>query len=938
MNYPRRQHVRWLAVLSIPLYVAAIQAQAQQSRITQRVDNGQRFTLAGHISPRARGEYDQGRVAPSLVLTHITLSLATSAEQKAALDALLAAQQDPSSADYHHWLTPDEFGARFGANEADLAKITSWLEMQGLTVTGIARSRNWVSADGTAAQVEQAFQTEIHQYIVNGERHFANATEPSLPAAFRGVVGGIRGLNDFRMKPPKRTLRTRTNAVSPEYTTSSGDHFLAPDDFATIYNINPVYTAGINGAGQKLVIAGQTQIYLSDIKDFRTSFGLPANDPQIVFVPKTQDPGLRAYDLPEANLDLEWSGAVARDATIIYVYSNDVMDAVQYAIDQNLAPVVSVSYGRCEPESDRAGVSILQSWARQANAQGITWLNASGDSGAADCADPAHPGLAVDVPASIPEITGVGGTEFNEGSGQYWNASNDSTRASALSYIPETSWNTSAADGTLSASGGGASTYFSKPSWQTGPGVPNDNSRHVPDIAFSASNNHDPYIVYTGGQGELVGGTSAAAPAFAGILALLNQYLVSSGIQSTAGVGNINPKLYSMAQNVSGVFHDVTTGDNIVTVSCPPQSRSCTPTPVGYRAGVGYDQVTGLGSVDAYAFINAVSGKKIPAIRPITSMTLIATPTSVNLEAAVTLTATITTTSGNTPTGTVFFARGSVSLGSAVLVGSGGTATATLVVPGAEISQGAGVITAEYSGDAAITASTTVVASPASSSTKPSITALVNAASFQPVFAPGMILTVFGSHLASSNESASAVPLPASMASVAATVNGVAAPLYYISPGQLNIQLPFETAPNSTAVVYINNNGRTTSQSFTVAAAAPGILTDHNGAPVPGTSAARGQIVTLYTTGAGALSPPVATGAAPAFGTAVSDLPQPTQTVSLTVGGNQAPIQFIGVPSGLVGLVQINYQVPQGITPGAQQVVVTVGGVASAPATLTVTN
>lgn len=934
MNHPKQQHLRSFVALGITVFAAAICAQAQQSRIPQPIDNALRFTLAGHISPQASADGDRGGVAPSFMLNHITLELAPSPQQKAALNALLAAQQNPFSPNYHHWLTPEEFGARFGASQSDLGKITAWLETQGLTVTGVARGRNWVSADGGAAQVEQAFQTEIHQYVVNGETHFANATEPSLPAAFSGVVRAIRGLNDFRMKPAYRVSRAlkNTGSATPRYTSGEGD-FLAPGDFATIYDINPIYTAGIDGSAQKIVIAGQTQVYVEDIEQFRTSFGLPANDPQIVFVPNTQNPGFSFTDLPEADLDLEWSGAVARNAAIIYVYSDDVMNAVQYAIDQNLAPVVSVSYGLCEPETARAGALTFQSWAQQANAQGITWVNASGDSGAAGCNDSTNPGLAVDLPASIPEVTGVGGTEFNEGSGQYWSPTNDSTQSSALSYIPETSWNDSAEDGQPSASGGGTSIVFSKPSWQTGPGVPNDNWRHVPDLALTASDDHDPYLVYIQGDFYLVGGTSAPTPAFAGLLALLNQYLVSSGIQSAAGVGNLNPKLYSIAQSVSGVFHDITTGNNIVTVNC-----TCNATPVGYTAGVGYDQVTGLGSVDAYAFINAVSGKTIPAIRPTTSITLIATPNVINAGTTVTLTATVTTTSGNTPTGTVMFTQGSISLGSASLVGSGGSATATLVVSGTQLLQGSKVITAEYNPGNPMTASTTLTLSSATPSAKPAITALVNGASFQPVFAPGMILTVFGSELAASTETAGAVPLPDSMATVAATVNGVAAPLYYISPGQLNIQLPFEITPNSTAVLNINNNGQTTSQSFTVAAAAPGILSGQNGAPVPNASAAPGQIITLYITGAGALSPQVATGAAPAAGTPVSQLPQPTQSVSVTIGGVQAPIEFVGVPSGLVGVVQINYQVPSGIASGAQPVVVTVGGVASPPATLTIAN
>jgi uncharacterized protein (TIGR03437 family) len=216
------------------------------------------------------------------------------------------------------------------------------------------------------------------------------------------------------------------------------------------------------------------------------------------------------------------------------------------------------------------------------------------------------------------------------------------------------------------------------------------------------------------------------------------------------------------------------------------------------------------------------------------------------------------------------------------------------------------------------------------------IAGLANGASFTQAYAPGMALSVFGSQLAPSMAVAGSVPLPVSMAGVAAAVNGVAAPLYYVSPGQLNIQIPYETAMNGTATLEINNNGQATSQTFPVATAAPGIFTDQTGAIVPNGSAIRGQITTLYLTGAGGLTPPVPTGSAPSTGTPVTNLPQPDQTTTVTVGDVPAPIDFIGVPAGLVGVTQVNFQVPIGVGIGAQFVVVTVGGVSSAPAKLNV--
>lgn len=914
------------------LAALALNALGQQSRITKTIDSRQRITLAGHIHPKARPENDQGRVSPSLKLTYVTLTLTPSETQQADLDKLLGEQQTPGSPNYHRWLTPEEFAQRFGVSEEDLNKLSAWLEGQGFSIAAVARGRNWIAVNGSAAQVEAAFQTEIHHYAVDGETHFANATEPSVPEAFAGVVRSVRGLNDFRLKSAKHLRRSQ---LAPEYTSSRGEHYLAPADLATIYNMTPLYNAGINGSGQTIAIAGQTRINLSDIEKFRSTYGLPANDPQVLLIPNSQDPGLSTDDLPEADLDLEWSGAVASSASIIYVYAYDVMQAAQYAIDQNLAQVVSTSYGSCELETSRSDVSAFRSWAQQGNAQGITWFSASGDNGGADCADQQNPGLAVDLPGSIPEVTSVGGTEFQEGSGAYWNAMSNTNGASVLSYIPETSWNDSAADGSPSASGGGASVLFSKPSWQTGTGVPSDNARHVPDVSLTASADHDGYLVYTGGSVQVYGGTSVPTPAFAGIAALLNQYLASGGS------GNINPKLYALAQSAPDVFHDITTGNNFVTINCPPRSRNCSSSAVGYSAGVGYDQVTGLGSVDVNKLVTKWSSATAGPPPPSASLALLSNLTTVANTNVVFLIATATGTNGVTPTGLVMFSAGGSSLGSAALVGSAGTGTATLAVNGAQLPEGSATITAQYTDSNAdnLTASVNLTVTTGSGSAgTPSISSIANGASFKNVYAPGMILSIFGSQLAPSTVTASSVPLPNSAAGVAVTVNGVVAPLYYVSPGQLNVQIPYETTPNAAVTLSVNNNGNVASQSFNVAAAAPGIFTNQSGTLVPNGTASRGQIVTLYITGTGTVSPAISTGAAPGSATPVNELPAPVQPTTVKVGGVQATVEFIGIPPGLVGVTQINYQVPSSIAPGTQPVVVSVGGILSASANLVVTN
>jgi subtilase family serine protease len=573
--------------------------------------------------------------------------------------------------------------------------MTAWLELQGFSVDHISRSLNWVSFSGTAEQVDRTFHTELHTFLVDGQMHFANTQDPSVPAALAPVIAGFRGLNDFRLKPQK--LRSRP--ASPDYTVSATVHELAPGDISTIYDIAPLYTAGFDGTGQKLVIAGQTDISLSDIQAFRSRFGLSAALPQMVLY--GQDPGTSAEDLGEADLDLEWSGATARNATIIYVYSTDVISSVEYAISESLAPVISLSYGGCEAENS----SSIEAVAQEANAKGITWLAASGDSGAAGCdgSKPAKLGLAVNVPASIPEVTGVGGTEFVESSGNYWSTANSLTGGSALSYIPEIAWNDTATRSDLAATGGGASKLYAKPTWQVGPGVPADGARDVPDVSLSASPGHDGFYFYTGGTLEVVGGTSASTPIFSGIVALLNQYLVSKGLQATPGLGNINPTLYHLAASANTIFHDITSGNNMV--PCATGTPNCVNGALGYNAGPGYDQVTGLGSVDANNLVTHWAS--VPSSIG-TTMTLSANPASIGATASTTLTATVKPATGTTaPTGTVTLSLGAKTLGTASLTASGSNSVASLVLAASSLVTGSNTISATYGGSASFTGATT---------------------------------------------------------------------------------------------------------------------------------------------------------------------------------------------------------------------------------------
>ncbi len=601
---------RSFPLLASAFALLALTAAAQQDRIGARIGNTPTVVLSGHVPARVRAAVDQGPVAASFPLPLVTMYLQPSSSQQASLRQLLGSQQEPGSANYHKWLTPEQYADQFGVSRDDITRIAAWLQSQGLQVEHVARSRSFIQFSGSAGQVEAALHTQIHQYLENGAVHYANTSAPSIPAALSGIVRGFHGLHNFRLRPRSRARRT---APGPVYTAGDGENQIAPDDFATIYDVARLYAAGIDGTGQKLVVVGQTEVNVSDIQRFRSKYGLPANDPQMVLVPPS--PGITQLDLPEADLDLEWSGAVARKAQIIYVYSTDVETSLIDAIDNARAPVISMSYGLCEELDGIPDLSNEQALALQANAEGITWLNAAGDSGAGDCEDPgaliAQDGLAVDEPGSVPEVTAVGGTEFNEGNGIYWGPTNTATGASALSYIPERVWNDTELGFGLAAGGGGTSVFFPKPVWQTGPGVPGNANRNVPDVSLAASAEHDGYLVYTSNQLQVYGGTSVPTPTMAGIVTLLNQYLVSTGTLAQPGLANINPELYRLAQNTTGVFHDITVGNN--GLPCVSGSPDCANGSFGYSAGPGYDRASGLGSPDAYNLVHAWVGQDAPA-------------------------------------------------------------------------------------------------------------------------------------------------------------------------------------------------------------------------------------------------------------------------------------------------------------------------------------
>lgn len=750
-------------------------------RVTRPLSGGPTVALTGNVHRKALPEYDAGPADPAMRFGSITLLTVPTAEQQKALAKLVVDQQNPKSPKYHKWLTPEQWADQFGLSRNDIQQITSWLKGQGFAIQYVARGRSYVVVSGTAAQIASTFGTEIHRYNVNGETHVANATAPKIPAALAGIVTGISGLNDFHLRP---RVKARPKYYFGDSTYSA--QFIAPGDLATIYDINALYngTPAIDGTGQKLAIIGQTDIYLSDITDFRTGFGLTAisctantngvitacSDSHFSYVvaDSLSDPGvpLTGGDLSEADLDIEMSGAVARGAQIVFVnapatfsgnnlVSGGVWEAWYYAVDQNLAPVISMSYGTCEFGDNNVLTSTGSDGAdetelKKAVSEGITFVNSSGDDGVAECDDSstvtstnlATQGLAVGYPASSPEVTGVGGTAIPLAnfSSTYWTQTNgtDGNSVVANTYIPEQGWNDdlefyedcqgstntfcTGGNGTgvaitseetaqnaigISSSGGGPSNCaeqtsnnascvagFPKPSWQTVTLSGQPSVRYSPDISFLASPNFPGYIFCTqlselgiAGTGSacgsggaagitaalsltdssgnpdppIIGGTSAASPIFAGMVALLNQYLLSNGEISSAGLGNVNSKLYTLAASSSnGAFNKVNTGDN--NVYCEPDTPSGMPTNIvcpsagvfGFSASssdatTGYNLVTGLGSVNASKLAVAWAAS-------ITNFSLSATALSpASVSAGQSAKATLTVTPQNSFSGTVSF-------------------------------------------------------------------------------------------------------------------------------------------------------------------------------------------------------------------------------------------------------------------------------------------
>lgn len=716
---------------------------AQQPRIAQAIDPSAVATLRGSVNPRLANATNLGPVDPATPINGITLSFQPTAEQKAELDALVQAQQTPGSPLYHAWITPAEYAARFGMSEADLAQIESWLYSQGFNLERVAPSRNSITISGTIGQVESAFGTQMNRYRVGGETHFANASDLQIPAALSGILQSVGNLNDFRPRP-----QVRIPTANPQFTAkTSNQHNLTPKDVATIYDINPAYNSGYTGSGQTIVVVGQSEISQSDIEAFQTAAGLTVKAPNQILVSGSGTAQTVSGDEAESDLDVEYAGAIARGATIDFVYTgnnanDNVYDSLNYAITNRLGSVISMSYGTCETlmKNDASYYQQVETWLEEAASQGQSVVAASGDAGSTACYDLGAPSgssnglttaqqeaLAVNYPASSAYVTGIGGTEFpsadvSPSNSTYWEQSSGSdVVASALSYIPEQVWNDdSAAIGqqygaqyALSSGGGGASVLTARPSWQTGvPGIASGSYRLVPDVSLDASADNAGYLYCTsdnsawvGGQKAscnsgfrdsstqdltIGGGTSFATPIFAGLLAIVNQK------QNASGLGNVNPTLYTLAADASiyaSAFHDITSGSN----KCTAGSSYCSSAGAGsYAATTGYDEASGLGSVDFYNLLTAWpagTGSTLGGSTTTVSAAS-ATPASGAQDVITVSVASSTSSVTAVPTGTVTIAvDGTVETPTLTLSNGTATYTFTSTTPGTH------VIQATYSGD-----------------------------------------------------------------------------------------------------------------------------------------------------------------------------------------------------------------------------------------------
>jgi len=700
----------------------ALTPVAQVNRVMDGANFSTQTQLSGHLPQWVRTENLSGtRVNPGTTL-HLSVVLTRAPQVQAAFEKLLADQQDSTSALYHHWLTPQQVGELYGPTQHDVDAVTAWAATQRLRVDSVSPSRMIVAVSGSVATVGNAFRVSFSNYAYRDSPLIAVDGEPSIPAALTPIIRSIDGLANVPPRPASHggALGQQANpgGIKPLYDVSN-IHLLAPGDFTIIYDIGSVYSGGNTGAtigtkAQHIAVIDRSDVAATDISEWATNVGLTGYQYNTIFSSGV-DPGQAGNgDQLEATLDINRTVSVATGAVsdlIVAANANGgIFNAASYNVNTLVDPVMSISFYGCEANASQANVNAWDTLFSTGAAEGISTFVCSGDSGAAGCASdfsapPAvTPVLSANYICSSSYDTCVGGTEFNDTANpsQYWSSTNGTGKASALSYIPEGAWN-EAQQGSafyIQAGGGGVSKYIAKPSWQTGTGVPADGYRDQPDLAFTSAAHDGYYSCYAVGGGdcskgyyEYFAGTSAATPDMAGITALLNTRAGSSQ-------GNLNPTLYKLAKSAPAAFHDVTVATSGVSTCSTAVASMCnnsTPSQTaltgglaGYAVTAGYDQATGLGSLDVANFLAAAS--------PVTTtLTVKASATQATTTQALTFTATLTPASSSVaaPTGSVQFYSNGTAFGSAVTLSSNSaTSVAQAFSPAGSYN-----ITATYTGD-----------------------------------------------------------------------------------------------------------------------------------------------------------------------------------------------------------------------------------------------
>jgi trimeric autotransporter adhesin len=781
-----------LCAIATVLFASTL-LNAQQSAVAPRivapVDESKLIALPGGVPLLARSEFDLGRAPASTQMTSVRLVLSRSLQQETALRKFMAEQLDPASQNYRKWLTPDQFGKLYGTSDTDIQVLVTWLESRGFTVQPAPQGRVSISFSGSVSQIEAAFHTEIHSFHGKEQEFLSNISAPKIPSALAPVVSGIAGLNTIR--PRTHNVSASSGTYDPKQkrfvpvdnyasgarpfltigSAASGYNFyVVPADAATIYNTPNTFNAGFNngssygGFGVTIGIGGDAPIQADTVASYRSLF--LANAPQITITTVGTAP-TSTTDTDEAYIDTELSGGLAPGAAIDFYTAVNLSDAINQAIEDNKVDIFSLSFGSCEANLTTADNQLINSWWQQAAAQGIAVTVSTGDSGAAGCDNDnteqvAQFGLQVSGFASTPYNIAVGGTDFSallSNFGSYVSTSNGANYGSAISYIPESTWNNSAvtdgllaqntpyknssAETDIAGGSGGASSCstnannstnttiatctsgYAKPSWQTGSGVPPDGVRDLPDVSLFASNGFDGAswlvctddtftqngVTYTtncavqsGGGFSFAGygGTSTSAPAFAGILALVQQ-------KTGNRLGQAAKNLYGLynGPNASAIFHDTTTGN--ISVPCTSGTPNCSKNTAGYyfltgyNTAAGYDLATGLGSVNVTNLINYWSSASGGSAATVSATV---TPSPATTDQIVTVTGYVTGSAG-TPTGTVTLSAPAYSApstsSSATYISSPATIDSSgqysITVPVGTLQVGNDTLTLSYYGD-----------------------------------------------------------------------------------------------------------------------------------------------------------------------------------------------------------------------------------------------